>query len=582
MNNYDFYIKDRDRYLNKIINSDAPRKLIIAGPGTGKTYTFRKLLEKSLKSSNKKGLVITFIKNLVKDLDRDLKDLADVRTFHSFCRSQITKIKRPHFEYYPNLLRIIEKDLSILDPSFKKEKTKLDSYFFELKEKKIEKAIKIGDYYNAVGHTDSVYRVFKYYELHPEAIPEYPIVLVDEYQDFNLLETKLIEKLALKNPILIVGDDDQALYNFKNSSPNFLRNLVKDDRYEKFSLPYCQRCTKVIVDAVNKIIEVAKRSGRLNGRIDKPFKYFAPDKSLDSIENPRIIYVHCSVENKNCHYAGKYICNEILNMPRSYVNEAEHRNEPAVLIIGPRHFLDGVKKELSARNLPIEERKKERENGYNILDAYKILLRNPESKLGWRIIMEFEANLNIENIIRNSISKNESLFKYLKAYNDFYKSNLILLDILKKVKSNKDLNQNEERLLMSRIRTPLDKIKSFIMDQNIEDADDRIESDKESKGPRILFTSFEGSKGLAAQYVFIVGLNKGHCPKNDPPDDRDIFKFIVALTRGRKRAYIISYGNYAGNFLQRSIFINYIKAFLSDEVLVDKLYMRTICRETRK
>jgi len=54
MNNDEFYIRDRDHYLNKILNSDTPRKLIIAGPGTGKTHTFKKLLEKSSKSSEKR------------------------------------------------------------------------------------------------------------------------------------------------------------------------------------------------------------------------------------------------------------------------------------------------------------------------------------------------------------------------------------------------------------------------------------------------------------------------------------------------------------------------------------------------
>jgi superfamily I DNA/RNA helicase len=570
MNNDDFYIRDRDHYLNKILNSDTPRKLIIAGPGTGKTHTFKKLLEKSSKSSGKKGLVITFIKNLVNDLDRDLKDLADVRTFHSFCRFQITKIKRPHFEYYPNLLRIIEKDLSILDPSYKKEKTKLDSYFFELKEKMIDKALKIGDYYNAVGHTDSVYRVYKYYELHPEKIPEYPIVLVDEYQDFNLLETKLIEKLASKNPILIVGDDDQALYTFKNSKPDFLRNLVKDEKYEKFSLPYCQRCTKVIVDAVNKIIEVSKKSGCLKGRIDKPFKYFPPKKGKDSEENPKIINVHCSIEKKNCPYAAKYIMNEIINMPDEYRKEALNNQEPAALVIGPKQFLDNAmdflrknKNYLGENGWFIQE-KKDKDGMVHILDGYKLLFSNLNSRLGWRIILDRE--LTFINNLKEALAKGKELVELIDEKSR--RLHLQILMALKKINNQEHISKDEKELLKNRIGLSPDDIKIYL--ENVID-----ECAQESQNNlKILCTSFEGSKGLAAQYVFILGLNQGHFPRQIPPRDIDIYRFIVALTRARKRSYVISYGFFGKGSLNESIFLNYIKDSLSDPIFVNKDYVK--------
>ena len=52
-----------------------------------------------------------------------------------------------------------------------------------------------GSYYDAVGHTDVVYRVLEALEESPTSIPEYPLIVVDEYQDFNPLDTSLIETL---------------------------------------------------------------------------------------------------------------------------------------------------------------------------------------------------------------------------------------------------------------------------------------------------------------------------------------------------------------------------------------------------
>ncbi len=47
---------------------EADKKLIVAGPGTGKTFTFRE----ALSVSDERGLALTFIRNLVAELRKDL------------------------------------------------------------------------------------------------------------------------------------------------------------------------------------------------------------------------------------------------------------------------------------------------------------------------------------------------------------------------------------------------------------------------------------------------------------------------------------------------------------------------------
>jgi superfamily I DNA/RNA helicase len=217
MNNLDidFYKKDRKKYEDAILSSPSRKKLIIAGPGTGKTYIFKTLLKRIKNASGEEGLALTFIRNLVANLRIELAGLAKVSTFHAFCKSRIHTFKNEEFEYYPDLFKIIKKDFEILEKEkFKNEN--IERCFFGLKNDEVIKStLEIGDYYNASGHSDSVYRVIKYFEAYPNRIPIYPLILVDEYQDFNFLETNLIEVLSRKSPVLIVGDDDQALYAFK-------------------------------------------------------------------------------------------------------------------------------------------------------------------------------------------------------------------------------------------------------------------------------------------------------------------------------------------------------------------------------
>ena len=95
-------------------------------------------------------------------------------------------------------------------------------------------------------------------------------------QDFNLLEVSLIDSLAEKSPILLAGDDDQALYDFKSASACHIRSKHGDEcpDYESFELPYCSRSTRVIVEAVNDVVGAATERGLLCGRVDKSYKYF--------------------------------------------------------------------------------------------------------------------------------------------------------------------------------------------------------------------------------------------------------------------------------------------------------------------
>ena len=60
-----------------IIGSTADKRLIVSGPGTGKTFTF----EAALGACGGKGLALTFLRNLVADLTVVLGDRADVFTF---------------------------------------------------------------------------------------------------------------------------------------------------------------------------------------------------------------------------------------------------------------------------------------------------------------------------------------------------------------------------------------------------------------------------------------------------------------------------------------------------------------------
>ena len=64
----------RNGYTSAILASDAQRRIIVAGPGTGKTHTFKQVLAQA----GDGALALTFLSLLVRDLESELDGLADV------------------------------------------------------------------------------------------------------------------------------------------------------------------------------------------------------------------------------------------------------------------------------------------------------------------------------------------------------------------------------------------------------------------------------------------------------------------------------------------------------------------------
>jgi hypothetical protein len=168
---------------------------------------------------------MTFIRALAEDLGRDLGDLAQVNTFHGYCKHLAHSFGgvgglTAKFDYFPGLPELVAEDLEILGYD-RVGRDGLDRRIREMEEGDgiLPAALEIGNYYDAVGHNDIVYRVERHFEANPESIPEHEVVVVDEYQDFNYLESRLIDSLAQASAVLIAGDDDQALLRLQGFLP---------------------------------------------------------------------------------------------------------------------------------------------------------------------------------------------------------------------------------------------------------------------------------------------------------------------------------------------------------------------------
>jgi superfamily I DNA/RNA helicase len=511
----------RKKYLDTILASDHPRKLIVAGPGTGKTLTFGEIFKKAQVNNN---LAFTFTNKLVDDMEKEIGNYAEVKTFHAYCK-KLLHAKHGRVELIPFLTKVIESDSMFLGYNL----SSFDEKFQTLDEdsQEIRFYLERGDYYDAVSFNDSVYRLYKSVRDGVFELPMYNHIVVDEFQDFNPLEVAFIEELEKKSPMLIVGDDDQAVYVGRSSSPEHLRRKYDSGDYEVFQLPFCSRCPRVIVEATDAFIRSVVERGGLKSRIDRPFIPFLERKDNVNTTYPKII--RATTSNIRC--LSKFIITEIRKMPETEIHEAHNEEYPCVLVVGKRQYLNPLAKQFREQfsNVSFTEAQN---FDYSILQAYELLLKQEDSNLGWRILAEFEFSNEQMGIFIKATLDGTPMIRVLPT--DFLDRHEKVVSILR----SQQLSEDERSVLVALLGDQGNQVvKHFFA---IED-ENKQEIDKNQ--PTILLSSFEGCKGLSAGHVFIVGLNDGVVPKvgaKHEIEDVEYCKFIVALTRTRKHCYLLS------------------------------------------
>jgi superfamily I DNA/RNA helicase len=524
--------------VDRILASSSTKKLVVAGPGAGKTTLFRQMLDAS-KGAAAEHLVITFINNLKSSLEKDLGDVAEVFTLHGYCQHLLHKHEQlrnglgANFKCYPGLVSLIKTDWEWLKdssaPQFVKLMRDLDCST-EQEEFYVQRA----NYYNAVDFDDSVYRTHKQLVNNSALVPKYKLVLVDEFQDFNKMEAGIIDRLANENSIVVAGDDDQALYGqLRDASWDHIRARYLSGHYDIFELPFCMRCPEVIVGAVNDVIAKARKDKKLQGRIEKPFRYFEPVKGEDSKRFPKIGAVETTVQRGNANYFGRYIEQCIRAISPEEIELAQKKNEPAALIIGSNPYRRQVEEHLIEVGLVKVTKQEELTE---IQQAYELLNGDPNSNLGWRIMFSVEDQGMGRKIVTEAADARQQL---------------------------SDLIPDDYR------QVKLQEAKKWIEGKPAEgDTSESAET-----APAVKITSFEGSKGMSAQYVFIIGLQSGDMPRNaSDVQDIEICKFLVGLTRTKRKCEVVTTARFGNVFKQPSEFLTWIDAARFAKKKIDKTY----------
>ncbi len=113
---------------------------------------------------------------------------------------------------------------------------------------------------NALDFDDLICKTVELFQRVPEVLESYQerfrFILVDEYQDTNMAQFRLVSLLASKyRNLCVVGDDDQSIYKFRGANIGNILNFEEDFPDAKvIRLEQNYRSTQSILDTANEVI----------------------------------------------------------------------------------------------------------------------------------------------------------------------------------------------------------------------------------------------------------------------------------------------------------------------------------------
>lgn len=248
------------------ITHGAGPAIVLAGPGSGKTLVITQRVRYLIEAYHVRPqeiLVITFTKAAAQEMQSRFQALSRQRgvTFGTFHAVFFHILKYAYHYSAANILteekkyQILQRLLSESGLHFEDEKETLSEIASEISVVKNEQ-IPLEHYYSK-SCPEEVFRGFyrKYEEMHRreglldfddmmtmtyELLTQradilaawqrhYRYILVDEFQDINLLQYAILRLLAdPERNLFIVGDDDQSIYRFRGAKPEIMLNFPKD------------------------------------------------------------------------------------------------------------------------------------------------------------------------------------------------------------------------------------------------------------------------------------------------------------------------------------------------------------------
>ncbi len=414
---------------------------------------------------------------------------------------------------------------------------------------------------------------------------KYKYIMIDEYQDTNELQLKLIQKLCTShNNICVVGDDDQSIYGWRGAH---IRNIMEFDQDFKgtnvFKLEENYRSRKPILEVANALIE--HNRSRLGKKL-LPTRGNGEDvtvlNSNDENEEARKISDKINkLLNKGIRAKDIAILYRVNVLSRS-IEEGLNRAGVAYKLVGGLRFYDRAEiKDLISYIRVITNfhddfsfkrivNKPKRGLGKASLDKLELAALTNETS-----IFEYIKNVSLPDLTALVKKKNAGTLKeFIKNIEDvskiaqesIYEFIDVLEDVFKLKTIYKGTQEEDDRILnldefYGLFRDFVKKFPDSGLDEFLNEL--TLQSDQDQvEGESIYMMSIHASKGLEFDHVFIIGLEEGFLPLVGEGSDLEEERRLgyVAMTRAKETLTLSHVGSrfYKGrrSDLQKSRFFN--------------------------
>ena len=436
-----FFDKLNDKQKEAAVHKDGPL-LILAGAGSGKTSTMTKRIAHLIENENVSAyniLAVTFTNKAAREMRDRIEALIGahsalwVLTFHSACL-RILRVHAEKLGYSKNFviydptdqktvmkacMKKINIDDKVFTPSYllsvisknKENQISVEEYKKNCAaDFRLEKVAEIYEAYSkellkndAMDFDDLIANTVRLLEENPDVLEEYrnrfKYIMVDEYQDTNYLQYKLIRLLSEpNNNICVVGDDDQCIYQWRGADIRNILDFEKDFENTKvIKLEQNYRSKANILEAAHSV--VVHNLQRKNKKL-----------WTDQEKGEKITKCRTASERDEANYIAKKI--------EKFVEDGRNYNEVAILYrqnAQSRIFEDAF----MARNIPYRVlgglRYYDRKEIKDILSYMRLLVNLDDEVAFLRVINEPKRGIGDKSLDKLRDVANEKGINLIEA-----------------------------------------------------------------------------------------------------------------------------------------------------------------------
>lgn len=405
---------------------------------------------------------------------------------------------------------------------------------------------------------------------------KYRYILIDEFQDINMVQYDIIRMLALpEDNLFVVGDDDQSIYRFRGAKPEIMLNFPKDySECKKLVLDQNYRSTSNIIKASNHLI--GKNANRF-------------EKMIASVkgEGKEVVIRQFDTLSKE----NQSLCEEILDHQKAGIPLSD-----MAILVRTSHGSGSLLHKLMEYNIPFQMKDAlpnlfDHWIALDMITYIKIAMGSTERSHYLQII-----NRPKRYITRDCFDSPEVDFEALKDYYedknwmlerlDQLEYDLALIstmapyaavnyirrgvgyeDYLKEYADQRKIKADELIDILDELQESAKEFRTYDqwfshMEEYKEELKRQALDIKRNHTESVMIATMHSSKGLEFNTVFIVDANEGITPHKKAvlPEDLEEERrlFYVAMTRAKENLYIYSARDRFNKVSERSRFIDEI------------------------